>query len=186
VKALRSGTALMMRTAVDDATWVAKHQDAAERLRLRKAAAERGASTQEVSCSDPAARGSGSAKAVPGDAGLEVPGAGGSKPGSTAMTQATIEAAEARTSVHDVVRVDAEKLKEVVEAPPEAGQEAAQPEEPQPQQDWPAEPAVEVERGAVVPPPIVQAVVPVAEAPAPPQGSTLALIDLTLDDSPTD
>jgi hypothetical protein len=66
------------------------------------------------------------------------------------------------------------------------GQEAARPEEPQPQQDRPVKPAVEVERGAIVPPPIDQAVVPVAEAPAPPEGSTLALIDLTLDDSPAD
>jgi hypothetical protein len=43
-----------------------------------------------------------------------------------------------------------------------------------------------VKRGAVAPPPIVQAVVLVVEVPAPPQGSTPALIDLTLDDSPTD
>jgi hypothetical protein len=48
------------------------------------------------------------------------------------------------------------------------------------------EPAVEVERGAVVPLPIVQAVVPAVKAPALPQGSTPALIDLTVDDSPTD
>jgi hypothetical protein len=46
------------------------------------------------------------------------------------MTQATIEAAEDGTSVHDAGRVDAKKLKEVVEALPEAGQEAAQPKEP--------------------------------------------------------
>jgi hypothetical protein len=154
----------MMRTTVNAAAWVAKHQDAAERLKLRKAAAERGASAQEVSSSDPATRGSGPAEAVPGDAGLEVLGAGGSELGSTAMTQVTVEAAEARTSNHDVVRVDAEKL---------------------PQQDQPTEPAVEAEWGAVVPPPIVQAVVSVVEAPAPPQGSTPALIDLTADDSPT-
>jgi hypothetical protein len=37
-----------------------------------------------------------------------------------------------------------------------------------------------------VPPPIVQAVVPVVEMLAPPQGSTPALIDLTIDDSPSD
>jgi hypothetical protein len=43
-----------------------------------------------------------------------------------------------------------------------------------------------VERGAVAPPPIVRAMVPVVEVPAPPQGSTPALIDLTLDDSPAD
>jgi hypothetical protein len=58
-------------------------------------------------------------------------------------------------------RANVEKGKEVVEAPPEAGQEAAQP-----QQDQPVEPAVEVV--------------------APPQGSTPALIDLTLNDSPAD
>jgi hypothetical protein len=46
------------------------------------------------------------------------------------MTQATDEAAEAETSVCDTGRVDAKKLKEVVDALPEAGQEAAQPEEP--------------------------------------------------------
>jgi hypothetical protein len=43
-----------------------------------------------------------------------------------------------------------------------------------------------VERGAVAPPPIVQAVVSVVEVPALPQGSTPTLIDFTLDDSPTD
>jgi hypothetical protein len=80
---------------------------------------------------------------------------------------------------------------EVVEAPPEAGQEVAQlesqpaREEPQPQQDRPTEQAIEVERGAVVPPPIVQAVVPAVETLAPPLGLTPALIDLTVDDSPS-
>jgi hypothetical protein len=74
------------------------------------------------------------------------------------------------------------RVKEVVEAPPEA----AQLEEPQPQQDRPAEPAVEAEREAGVPSPIVQAVAPVVEVLALPQGSTLALIDLTVDDSPAD
>jgi hypothetical protein len=37
-----------------------------------------------------------------------------------------------------------------------------------------------------MPPPIVQVVVPAVEAPALPQGSTPALIDLTADDSPAD
>jgi hypothetical protein len=59
------------------------------------------------------------------------------------MAQATIKVAEAETSIHDAGRVDVEGVKEVVEAPPVAGQEAAQPEEPQPQQDRPAEPTVE-------------------------------------------
>jgi hypothetical protein len=41
------------------------------------------------------------------------------------MTQATVEAAKAETSIRDVGWADVEKSKEVVEAPPEAGQEAA-------------------------------------------------------------
>jgi hypothetical protein len=49
------------------------------------------------------------------------------------MTQATIEAAEADTSVHDAGWADAKKSKEVVEVLPEVGQEAAPSEEPQPQ-----------------------------------------------------
>jgi hypothetical protein len=69
------------------------------------------------------------------------------------MTQVTIEAIEAETSVRDVGRVDVEKSREVVEAPLEVGKEAAQPEsqpareEPQPQQDQPTEQAVKPERG---------------------------------------
>jgi hypothetical protein len=157
-----------------------------ERLRLREAAAQAGASTQEVTGSDPTTRGSGPVEAVPGDTVLEVPGTGVSEPGSTAMTRATVEAAEAATSVRDAGRADVERVKEVVEAPLEAGQEAAQPEEPQLQQDRPTEPVVEAERGAGMPPPIVQAVALVVEVPAPPQGSTPALIDLTVDDSPID
>jgi hypothetical protein len=75
----------------------------------------------------------------------------------------------------------------MVEVPPEAGQEAAQPEVLQPQQDPPAEPAAEVEGGAVVPPPVVpEEEVPATEGPAPVEGSTPAMVDLTLDDSPID
>jgi hypothetical protein len=37
-----------------------------------------------------------------------------------------------------------------------------------------------------MPPPILQVVVSAVEMPAPPQGSTLALIDLTVDGSPSD
>jgi hypothetical protein len=62
------------------------------------------------------------------DAGLAVPSAGGSEPRSIVTTQATVEAAEAETSVHNAGRADVEKSKEVVEAPPKAGQEAVQPE----------------------------------------------------------
>jgi hypothetical protein len=57
-----------------------------------------------------------------------VPDIGGSEPGSIARTQATVEAAEAKTSVCDVGRADVEESREVVEAPPDAGKEAAQPE----------------------------------------------------------
>jgi hypothetical protein len=126
-----------------------------KRLKLREAVAQTGASTLGVTDFDPVTQGSRPTEAVLGDAGLEVPDTGGLELGSTATTQATVEAAEADTSVRDAGRVDAKKLKEVVEAPPEAGQEAAQPEEPQPQQDRPMEPTVEVEWRAVVPPPII-------------------------------
>jgi hypothetical protein len=44
VKVLRSGAVVMMRTAADDAAWVAKCQAAMERLKLREAAAQAGAS----------------------------------------------------------------------------------------------------------------------------------------------
>jgi hypothetical protein len=86
VKALRSGTALMMRTAADDAAWIAKCQAMMEQLKLWEAAAQTGASALEVTGSDPTARWSGPAEAVPSDAGLEVPGTGGSEPGSTTTT----------------------------------------------------------------------------------------------------
>jgi hypothetical protein len=39
------------------------------------------------------------------------------------MTQATIEAAKAKTSIRDTGRADVEKSREVAEAPPEAGLE---------------------------------------------------------------
>jgi hypothetical protein len=71
------------------------------------------------------------------------------------MTQVTVEAAEAGTSIRDVGREDAKMLKEVVEALPEAGQEAAQLEEPQPQQDRLIEPVVKAEQWAVMPLPFV-------------------------------
>jgi hypothetical protein len=40
----------------------------------------------------------------------------------------TIEAIEAETSIRDVGRADVEESREVVEAPPDAGKEVAQPE----------------------------------------------------------
>jgi hypothetical protein len=103
--------------------------------------------------------------------------------------QAFVEATEAEASARDAGRADVKEV--AVEVPPEAGQEAAQPGEaqpgePQPQQDRPEEPMVKVESGAVAPLPMVTAAVPVIEAPALAQGSTPAVVDLTLDDSPVD
>jgi hypothetical protein len=70
-------------------------------------------------------------------------------------TLATVEAGKAKTSVHDAGRTDVEKTKEVVEAPPDAGKEAEQPElqpereepRPQPQQDQPEEQAARLNGG---------------------------------------
>jgi hypothetical protein len=76
----------MMRMPADDATWVARCQAATERLRMREAAAKAGASTQEVAGPGDAARGPEPVEVVPGGARLEVPGAGGSEPGSIATT----------------------------------------------------------------------------------------------------
>jgi hypothetical protein len=120
-----SSAALMMRTPADDAAWVARYQATTERLRTKEVAAKAGASTQEVVGPGDATREPEPVEAVPGDARLEVPGVGGSEPGSTAMTQATIEAAEAETSVRDAGRADVEESREVVEAPPDAGKEVA-------------------------------------------------------------
>jgi hypothetical protein len=110
--------------------------------------------------------------------------------GLIVTTQVTIEATEAETSVHDARRADVEKSREVAEAPLEVGQEAAQPESQpareEPQQDRPTKQAVKVKQGVVMPPSIVQAVVPTVETPAPPQGSTSAVIDLTVDDPSSD
>jgi hypothetical protein len=44
IKAIKSGAALMMRTATVDATWVAKYQATMERLKTKEAAAKAGAS----------------------------------------------------------------------------------------------------------------------------------------------
>jgi hypothetical protein len=79
--------------------------------------------------------------------------------------------------------VDVEESREVVEAPPDAGKEAEQPE---PQQDQPTEQVAEAERGVVVPPPNVQVVAPTDKRPASPQGSIPAIIDLTIDAPPSD
>jgi hypothetical protein len=65
-----------------------------------------------------------------------VPGVGGSEPGLTATTQATVEATEAKTSVRDAGRADVGETREVVEAPLEAGKEVVQPES-QPAQEEP-------------------------------------------------
>jgi hypothetical protein len=65
-------------------------------------------------------------EAAPGDARLDVSGVGGLEPGLIVRTQATVEAVEAKTSIHDAGRTDVEESREVVEAPPDAGKEAEQ------------------------------------------------------------
>lgn len=87
VKALKSGAALMMLTPTDDAAWVMRYQVATERLRTREATAKVGASAQEVAGLGDAPWESGPIEAALGDARLDVPGVGGSEPGSTAMTR---------------------------------------------------------------------------------------------------
>jgi hypothetical protein len=114
--------------AADDAAWVARYQAATERLRTKEATAKAGASAQEVTGFGDATREPEPIEAAPGGARLEVPGIGGSEPGLTATTQAIIEAVEAETSIREARRADVEELREVVEAPPDTGKEAAQPE----------------------------------------------------------
>jgi hypothetical protein len=125
IKALKSGAALMMRTPADDAAWVTRYQAAIERLRMREAAAKVGVSAQEIADPGDTTRELEPVEIVSGGAKLEVPGIGGSEPRSTAMTLATVEAAEAKTFACDVGRADVKKLREVVEAPPDVGKEAA-------------------------------------------------------------
>jgi hypothetical protein len=48
------------------------------------------------------------------------------------------------------------------------------------------EQAAEAERGVVMPPSNMQAMAPTVETPGPPQGSILAIIDLTIDYPPSD
>jgi hypothetical protein len=140
------------------------------------AQAEAGVSA--VAGSDPAAQGSGPSE-------VAAPSTGGVEPGSSSTAEAAVEAAMAEASVRDVERANADVVMEDV--PPVAGQEAAQPGEPQPQQDPPAEPVATVEGGVVEPSPMVpEEEAPAIEGPAPVEGSTPVMVDLTLDDSPLD
>jgi hypothetical protein len=117
VKALRSGAAVIMRTATDDAAWVMRLQATTERLKQREAATQAGVGAQEVTGPDPAAQGLGPTETVvPSGAGLEAPDSGGPEPGLTATTQASVKAAEAETSVRDTGRADVGEEQEVVEA----------------------------------------------------------------------
>jgi hypothetical protein len=98
-----------------------------EQLRTKEATAKVGASAQEVTELGGATRDPEPVEAAPGGARLNAPSVGGSEPGSTAVTQATVEAAQAETFVCDAGRVD-EESREVVEAPSDAGEVVAQPE----------------------------------------------------------
>jgi hypothetical protein len=128
VKVLKSGAALMMRTPANNAAWVAKYQATMERLKTKEAAAKAGASAQEVARVGDATREPETVEAASGCARLDVPGIGGPEPGSTTRTLETIEAGKAETSIRDARRANVEKIKEVVEAPPDVGKEEEQPE----------------------------------------------------------
>jgi hypothetical protein len=93
---------------------------------MKEVTAKAGVGTQEVAKLGDAVQELKSVKAAPGGARLDVPGVGGPKPGSTVTTQAIVEVIEARTSICDAGRADVEESREVVEAPPDAGKEAAQ------------------------------------------------------------
>jgi hypothetical protein len=92
----------MMRTPADDATWVTRYQAATQRLKTKEVAAKAGASAQEVAGLGDAMREPEPVEAAPDGARLDVPRVGGPEPRSTMRTQATVEAIEAETSVHNV------------------------------------------------------------------------------------
>jgi hypothetical protein len=93
---------------------------------VKEAAAKAGASAQEVARVGDTAREPEPVEAALGCARLDVPGIGGPEPGSTMRTLETVEAGMAKTSIHDARRADVEKIKEVVEAPLDAGKEEEQ------------------------------------------------------------
>jgi hypothetical protein len=101
VKALKAGTALMMRTPADTTAWVAKCQATTERLKVKEGAAKAGASGQEGAEVGDAARGPEQVEAAPGGTRLDGFGSGGPEPGSTTRTPETVEAGKAETSVRD-------------------------------------------------------------------------------------
>jgi hypothetical protein len=177
-KSLRASAVVINRTAANDVAWVERLQASKERLKQQEVGTQAEAGVQAVAGSGPAAQGS-----VPSE--VAAPSTGGAEPGSSSTTEATVEATTAEASVRDVGQADADEVME--EVLPAAGQEAAQPGPPRPQQDLPVEPAATVEGGVVEPPPVVlEEEVPAVEGPAPTKGSTPAMVDLTLDDSPLD
>jgi hypothetical protein len=211
VKALKASAGLMMQTLIDAAAWVAKCHAAMERLKAKEVAAKAGASAQEGAGVGKSTRGPEQVEAAPSGTRHDGPGSGGLEPGSTTRTPETVEAGRAETSVRD--QTDVKEMKEVVKAPQNAGKEEEQPElqiergEPQrrlqqqqrgeqllePQSgakrgdlDQLGEPVIEAKREVAMPPPNVQAKAPADGRPVPPQGSTLAVIDLTVDDPPSD
>jgi hypothetical protein len=129
-------------------------------------------------------------------------------------TLESVEAAEAATSTCDTRQADVEETRNVGETPRDAGkeeeallvlrveweeppqqpsqqQQEERPLEPQPEVEQhelgqPEGPLDEVEQEAVVLPPDAQAGTPASGGPLPPQGSALAMIDLIVDDSPSD
>jgi hypothetical protein len=103
---------------------------------MKEVIAKAGASAQEVARVGDAAWEPEPVKAAPGCARLDVPSVARPEPGSTMRILATIEASKAETSVRDAGWADVEKIKEVVEAPPDAGKEEEQ-SELQPEREEP-------------------------------------------------
>jgi hypothetical protein len=98
---------------------------------MKEAIAKAGTSAQEVAGVSDATWEPKPVEAALGGARLDVPSVGGPEPRLTVRTQATIEAVEAETSIHDTGRADVQESREVVEASSDVGKEAEQP-EPQP------------------------------------------------------
>jgi hypothetical protein len=130
--------------------------------------------------------------------------------GSTTRTPESVKTGKAKTSVRDARQTDVRKTKEVAEAPQDAGKEEEQSElqierekpqqqlQQQQQGERPLErqpgaeqgeldqPVGEAEREVAMLPLDVQVEAPADQRPVPPQGLTPAVIDLIVDDPPSD
>jgi hypothetical protein len=149
-------------------------------------------------------------KAAPGGTRLDGSRSGGPESWLTTRSPESVEIGKAKTSVRDARQTDVRKTKEVAEAPQDAGKEEEQSElqiereKPQRQLqqqqhgerplEWQPraergeldQPVGEAEREVAMLPPDVQAEALADRRLVPPQGSTSAVINLTVDDPPSD